>query len=405
MVRDVDNTHSSQFDSDNILIFDVETSIYNKGSCFDERNFMVSYVIHSPRGVFFKYHSDPDFTRFICSEFESADVVVGFNVKFDLHWFRWLTGKTFNKRVWDVQLAEFVASGQQFSFDSLDAACERYGLPRKPDLVKEYWKKGISTEHVPINMLEEYNIHDVVSTYNLYQLQQQLLDDKQKTLVYLEGEDLKTLQVAEYAGMKFDVSQASITVSALRDEVVSIKESLKEFIPSDATDFNWNSGNQLSALLYGGTITYDYAISEPAVYKSGAKLGQSYTKNTQHTKPVSFLGYFTAHPDKEVAKTKADPTAKVRFYQTDAPTLLSLKAKTREQKDLLDKLFSLSGKSKACEMIESLLKINEEQNWNGFLHGQFNQNVAVTGRLSSSRPNLQNTDENIDNLLVSRYDS
>ncbi|WP_262213624.1 DNA polymerase, partial [Escherichia coli] len=80
----------------------------------------------------------------------------------------------------------------------------------------------------------------------------------------------------------------------------------------------------------------------------------------------------------------------------DTPTLLSLKAKTKEQKALRAALASLSGKAKTCEMIESLLRINEEQNWNGVLHGQFNQNTVVTGRLSSSRPNLQNTDKNID---------
>lgn len=396
----------SEFDSrTGILCFDCETSIYNKGSPFDSRNFLVSYVSIANGVCSFKYYTDPDFLVYLRSQLERCSIIVGFNVKFDIHWCRRMgLVVPVHVKIWDCQLAEFIASGQQLSFDSLDAACERYGLPRKPDLVKEYWKKGISTEHIPTYILEEYNIHDVVSTYNLYQLQQQLLDDKQKTLVYLEGEDLKTLQAAEYAGMKFDVAQASITVSALRDEVVSIKRSLTEFIPDDAIDFNWNSGDQLSALLYGGTIEYDYAVSEPAVYKSGAKLGQSYTKNTWHSKWVLFPGYFTPNPEKEVAKTKADPAATTRYYQTDAPTLSSLKSKTQEQKTLLSGLFSLASKSKACEMIESLLKINEEQNWNGFLHGQFNQNVAVTGRLSSSKPNLQNTDENIDNLLVSRYD-
>lgn len=179
----------SNISTPSILCVDVETSIYNKGSCFDERNFMVSYVIHSRSGIHFKYHSDPDFISFICNEFKSADVVVGFNVKFDLHWLRRLTGKTFAHKIWDVQLAEFIVSGQQLPYDSLDAACERYGLARKPDMVKEYWKQGISTENIPVDILKEYNIHDVESTLRLFHLQQDMLDEKQKQLVYLEGED------------------------------------------------------------------------------------------------------------------------------------------------------------------------------------------------------------------------
>jgi len=46
----------------------------------------------------------------------------------------------------------------------------------------------------------------------------------------------------------------------------------------------------------------------------------------------------------------------------------------------------------------------EEQNWKrNMIYGQLNQCVARTGRLSSSKPNLQNFDGEIKTLFYSRY--
>ena len=41
--------------------------------------------------------------------------------------------------------------------------------------------------------------------------------------------------------------------------------------------------------------------------------------------------------------------------------------------------------------------------WGKLLHGQYNQCVAATGRLSSSAPNMQNFSGDVDKLLISRY--
>ena len=43
-------------------------------------------------------------------------------------------------------------------------------------------------------------------------------------------------------------------------------------------------------------------------------------------------------------------------------------------------------------------------NWkHGIIYGQLNQCVARTGRLSSSKPNLQNFDGEIKGLFTTRY--
>ena len=138
----------------NVLCVDVETSIYNKGSPFDSRNFLVSYVTLLNNQRRFMYYTDPDFRSHLQQSVDGCAVICGFAIKFDLHWARRI-GIVIpsHVKIWDVQLAEFIASGQQLPYDSLDEACNRYGLPRKPDVVKDYWERGISTEHIPVPIL------------------------------------------------------------------------------------------------------------------------------------------------------------------------------------------------------------------------------------------------------------
>ena len=51
-----------------------------------------------------------------------------------------------------------------------------------------------------------------------------------------------------------------------------------------------------------------------------------------------------------------------------------------------------------------LVKLIDEMKWKkDTIHGQLNQCVAKTGRLSSSKPNLQNFDGEIKTLFTTRY--
>jgi DNA polymerase I-like protein with 3'-5' exonuclease and polymerase domains len=395
------------------LFFDVETSIFNKGNYADPRNFLVSYSLLSRQdGLRFVYYTDPDFLSVLRHSLGTASLVVGFAIKFDLHW-ALNHGIEVTCPVYDLQLAEFIYSGQELTYDSLDAALERYDLPLKKDLVKEYWDAGVSTEHIPVAVVEEYNNHDVVSNKFLFEVQQQLLSDKQKRLVLLEGEDLKALVAAEHAGILFNTQKAEGKLVDYSEALLSIEKSLATYLPegipngpNNGTLFNWDSGDHLSALLYGGVISFEYAISEPAIYKSGEKKGQEYIRNKWFTTDVVFPQRFKPIEGTEVKKTKDNPTAKVHFYQTDSPTLSQLKTREKDSKNLLTLLAERSEKIKVVEMIRSIMNKMMERNWqNNYIHAQFNQNVVVTGRLSSSQPNLQNTPPEVDKLLVSRYDS
>ena len=159
-----------------ILSFDFETTTHSKGSPFDSRNFAVSYSYLAEEPIWFgmdvpcehRRYTDLDFKEQLQDVISNSSLIIGCNLKFDLHWCRNI-GVTLptGVRVWDVQLAEFILSGQTNSFASLNSLAELYGLPTKLDQVKEYWDKGVSTEDIPEYILQEYNNYDVELTYKV----------------------------------------------------------------------------------------------------------------------------------------------------------------------------------------------------------------------------------------------
>ena len=395
--------------SENILFLDVETTTHNNGHPFDPRNRLISYAYAFDDGpINFVYWTDPDFVECAKLILERSRLVAGFNIKFDLHWCNNIGVDIVpSLGVYDSQIAEFIISGQELPLyeNSLNNALERYGLPLKKDVVKEYWDAGIGTEDIPVPILEEYNKWDVYTTRLLYQTQQQILSEKQKRLIELEGEDLKALAAAEAAGILFDRGLADSKLALYKEQVASVEKSLSSYLPSGIPDgcFNWDSGDHLSCLLYGGTLEFKY-VSSVSTYKTGIKAGQE--RKSWGVAEVEFPPRFKPLENSELKKTREDPEAKTRYYSTDAPTLLQLQTKRAEDKKLLVLLREWNNKIKVIEMTEGIIKKFNEKNWQGnLIHGQFNQTTVVTGRLSSSSPNLQNQPPEVDEFLVSRYDN
>lgn len=385
----------------NPTIVDVETTTSNKGHPFDPRNKLVSYATLNNTSCRFKYHSDPDFNnRFE----EDPDEVVGFNIKFDLHWL-YPSGCVPDFKVWDCQLAEHVYTGQKAQFISLNECLERYELETKLDVVKDLWEAGVNTDEIAPNILQEYNVWDVRQEQALYVVQQKLLNDKQRNLVYLLGEDLKVLVAIERAGLLFDTEGAQKALTEYKQTVLGLEEQLNKALPViEHGQFNWDSGDHLSCFLYGGVINFDWYTESETTYKSGIKKGTPYLKRSWQVESVTFKGLFKPLEGTEVAKTKDKPDAVVRYYQTDSPTLQSLRG-PKESKYFVSLLQKRSETQKLVEMLESLFKQFEDKQWkNNLVHGQYNQNVAVTGRLSSSGPNMQNIPPEIDRFFISRYD-
>ena len=69
---------------------------------------------------------------------DNAALLIGFNIKFDIHWLRraGINIDLLRHTIWDCQLAEFILDCQSKPYPSLNGTCEKYGLPLKLDVVR-----------------------------------------------------------------------------------------------------------------------------------------------------------------------------------------------------------------------------------------------------------------------------
>ena len=404
----MDNTDCSQFESDTSspVFLDVETTTSNKGHPFDPRNKLVSYVIDDNTSTSFVYFTDPDFRNFRGRLRAGHSTYIGFNVKFDLHWC-FPDVPIQDIKIWDCQLAEFIYSGQQDRLLSLDTCLERYNLPKKRSIVvHDYWAQGIDTDQIPVADLKDYNLGDVEPLKALYNIQQQLLSDQQKALVLALGEDMKVLMEMERNGIVFNKEGAKQYQEESLQKVKKIEEEISTFLPPiQHGTFNYDSGDHLSALLYGATIEFPYSISSEEIYKSGPNKGQTYIRNRWFKEVVTFPKRFKPLEKTEVKKTRNNSATEPHFYQVDEPTLKQLTSRRKEDKRLVEILLLRAELIKVVEMLDSIFKLFDKFQWqDNIMHPQYNQNIVITGRLSSSNPNGQNMPPEVEQFLVSRYD-
>lgn len=387
------------------LTFDVETNTINKGNPFTASGKMISLSVKCEREpAAFSYHDELNFLTPLRNAMEKATLVIGFNLKFDLHWAsRYGIKPPDGCRVWDCQIAEFIITGQKGSYPSLDDCCAKYDLGKKDDKIAEYWKLGIDTEFIPREELEIYNNLDVELTYRLYLAQRAVMSPAQVKLCVIMGLDLLVLQSMEENGVKFDVELCKQKALETEATLKALTEELLTYAP--CPDINLDSGQQLSCLLYGGKFEIDYITEEPAVYKSGPKKGQEYIKNVHNVVVYTCPQLFEPLPKSETKLKKKLGDETITIYVTNEDTLKQLKARDKWRKRLIELLLQRAELAKLLDTYYGKLpELLGKMEWGEYLHGQYNQCVAATGRLSSSAPNMQNFSGDVDKLLISRYE-
>jgi DNA polymerase I-like protein with 3'-5' exonuclease and polymerase domains len=336
---------------------------------------------------------------------ESATMLVGFNIKYDLHWAR-RYGVLPNprSRIWDCQLAEFLLRGQRGSYPSLNEALTRFNLGQKDDKIAEYWAIGVQTDDIPPDELRKYNMLDVELTYKLYLAQLKAMTPKQTRLCLVMGLDLLVLEEMEWNGIKFNVALCKEKETTTARELEEVTKELRKLLNAP-DNCNLDSGHQLSCLLYGGAFELTHVSHvDSLIYKSGPRKGEAYERNRYETVQVRCNQLFVPVKGSGTKLVSKVNDKEYPIYATGEDVLKQLRKPTKEHKRIIELLLERAEKAKLLDTYYGKLPLMlETKGWGEYLHGQYNQVVAATGRLSSSDPNVQNFAADVDELLVSRF--
>lgn len=216
-------------------------------------------------------------------------------------------------------------------------------------------------------------------------------------LILLQGADLLVLQQMEANGILYDAEGSTAEGDRVLQQIKEIKDELNELV--DFPGFNFDSGDHLSCLLYGGVVAIDVFAPVDMVYKSGERKGQGYVQNKfQRTDTKEFEGLFKPLKNTELKKPG--------YYQTGEPILRQLPIRNKQQRRVVEQLLLLADLSKQVgSFLHALPHLLEKQGWaDSTLHPTYNQVTARTGRLSSSKPNAQQFPEEVDKFWISRYE-
>lgn len=338
-----------------------------------------------------------------------VDFVVGCNLSFDLLYMYRTSGhyKAYLQRqpLWDIQLAEYILTGQKSKFPSLDKMAVKYGYPVKDSRVTEYFDKGLGSEHVPIEMLTEYLKHDLDVTEGIACKQMvEATKNGQLTLIISQMEALHCITEMMFNGLRINRDYLGTYAGEVATHFVDLKCELEDLVKTATTSAPYtypledvDSPTQWSKFLFGGTkkVTKDEVVG---VYKNGK------TKTKKVTEEVKTDAYFLGEPLKE---WKSEKTGKVSV-DDKVLTYINNNSKDSKVTDITKKLQEYREQTKQLTTYiqglgKHIININIPANYN-YIYGRLNQTSTATGRLSSTAPNLQNISNNpIKKIFISRW--
>lgn len=401
---------------------------------------------------------------------DGVKLLVGANIKFDLlyalrephnhaAWMDWVAA---GGNVWDIQLAEYLLEGMepQSHMLPLDELAPRYGGNVKFDEVKALWADGVSTEDINPDLLHRYLVGteeehgDIGNTELVFlgQVARARACGQLKSIMMNMGSLLCTIEM-EKNGMAVNVQEGHRQAAEIAERIAEVSVELAGYLPADLPfGFNWNSSRQKSAIIFGGDIPYKKRVPildeegrqayaqmdavhvvfddgstrpmdaayrpegpQPVTFKSGKNKGEFKTKKVKVNdpdKPKSRLEDFLYTFPRITEPKKQWQGAVPGVYSTAAEVIAEISDRGIPFLDALGKVTSLT-KDLTTYYISTDPDTGESKGMltlvqaDGIIHHMLNHTSTVTGRFSSSNPNLQNLPKGnksgVKALFVSRF--
>jgi DNA polymerase-1 len=322
------------------ICFDTETT----GIDANEAELVgLSFSIKPGEAYYIPCPADQKKTKDILAQFEPlfADkkkIWIGQNIKYDMLVLKWY-GIEFAGNIFDTMLAHYVIEPDgKRGMDDLSAKYLGYEPVHIEELIGKKGKTQGSMRDVELEKIKDYAAEDADITLQLKQIFLPLLGKKEVEKVFYEVENplVKVLADMEYEGVRIDEEFLNEYSKELEKEA---KKSEEAVYKQAGVRFNLASPKQL------GEVLFDKLKLDPSAKKT--KTGQ---------------------------------------YQTGEDVLLKLAAKGNK---IADDILAFREMTKLkSTYVDSLpLLINKKT---GRVHTTYGQAVAVTGRLASNNPNLQN---------------
>ncbi len=261
--------------------------------------------------------------------------IIAHNAKFDLH-FCDLDLSNKPCMVLDTSImVHLVDSRQRKSLEAaemnwLAGASKRSHLDKAPKGYPKDW---------PLEVTEAYAVNDAIVTFQLAEiLVSKMRELGLVKLFMMQMRFLRAMWSIERKGLLIDKEFSQQAIIELQSKLEEMETRLQD---AAGSDFNWRSSKQLSETIYDGL-----GVDKPEVPAGNSK-----------------------------AASKISPAATSAFALAEA------------DHPLKDLILDLREADKLIKNLQSYLELSQSD---GAIHTSFNLTGAVTGRLSSSEPNIQN---------------
>jgi DNA polymerase-1 len=302
----------------------------------------LSFALEKNKAYYIPVPADFQTTRTIVNKFKKIFddeniLIIGQNIKYDIiviHQY----GIKVKTKLFDTMIAHYLLNPElRHNMDYLAETCLDYKTIHIDELIGAKGRNQRSMRNVPLEKIKEYACEDADITLQLKEiLEKELEKQSMHDLFYnIEMPLIKVLAEMEISGIKVDAEAMKQLSEEMSKKLITIEQEIYRIA---GIEFNINSPKQVGEILFDRMKI----IEKPKKTKKG-------------------------------------------HYLTGEEVLESLKSKH----PVVEKLFEYRGLKKLLgTYIDALPSLINPKT--GKIHTSFNQTVTVTGRLSSSNPNLQN---------------